>query len=99
MGPYEEELWTHVPPSRRRVPAEVCIPPVNEAAGSWFRRVTVLASAYVAPPIIKMMTSCDLSKLSLQHCIHLCNCRQTSVDWRSGQEHQGKGSLSLSVSP
>lgn len=70
MQSYEEELWTHVPPSRRRVPAAVCKPPVDAAVESWLKRATVLASSYVVPPIINMITSCGLSSISLQHRIH-----------------------------
>lgn len=54
---YDEELCTHVPPSSRRVPTAVGMPVLDAAEGSWFNKVIVLASSYVVPPIIKMMTS------------------------------------------
>ena len=62
-----DELCTHVPPRRTRVPADGTGVPLGDAvddlgaeAGSWLSAATVRASSYVVPPIMNTITSCGL---------------------------------------
>ena len=63
---HDDELCTQVPPSKIRMPAGLAMPPFEAATGSWLNRATVLASSYVVPPIMKMMTSCGLKDHELR---------------------------------
>lgn len=63
-----DELCTHVPPRRIRVPDDGgmgvplgdVVEDAGTEAGSWFRLATVRASSYVVPPIMNTITSCGL---------------------------------------
>ena len=88
-----EELWTQVPPSSSLAPAEV--PP-----DSWLRSAIVLASSYVVPPTMNMITSCGLvynddrrmSSITLDD-------KRTVVNLHSLLLHPGRDSLYPSADP
>jgi hypothetical protein len=67
---YEDELCTHVPPNRSRVPAAGLLAEGDEV--SWFNKVIVRASPYVVPPMINIITSCGLT----------CTSSRQRVYWR-----------------
>ena len=79
------------------MPAGLATPPFEAATGSWLKSATVLASSYVVPPIMKMMTSCGLKTMSFV--TNEMKKDPTFVTQRLPACLQGKGSLCLSIFP
>jgi hypothetical protein len=83
----------HVPPSNRRTPPGLAMPALDAATGSWFKRVIVRASSYVVPPIMKIITSCGLSKISFGRIFMNATEMITFVVRHLLQRLQGRGNL------